>query len=68
MAAYENACESNQGGAFLLREGLYSWLMTEWRQLRDAGVLTGKKPGGSIGILSADQASNASFAPPARGE
>ncbi|MCT9627188.1 hypothetical protein HWD94_18990 [Pseudarthrobacter equi] len=33
--------------------------MTEWRRLRDAGVLAGKKAGESIGKLSADQAENA---------
>jgi transposase len=59
LTAYENACENNEGGAFLRREGLYSSQMTEWRRLRDAGVLAGKKAGESIGKLSADQAENA---------
>ncbi len=59
LAAYENACESNEGGAFLRREGLYSSQMTEWRRLRDAGALAGKEPGESIGKLTADQAENA---------
>ena len=59
LGAYETACESNEGGAFLRREGLYSSQMTEWRRLRDAGVLAGKKAGESIGKLSADQAENA---------
>ncbi len=59
LAAYESACESNEGGAFLRTEGLYSSQMTEWRRLRDAGVLAGKKAGESIGKLSADQAENA---------
>jgi transposase len=59
LTAYENACESNEGGAFLRTEGLYSSQMTEWRRLRDAGVLAGKKAGESIGKLSADQAENA---------
>lgn len=59
LAAYETACESNEGGAFLRREGLYSSQMTEWRRLRDAGVLAGKKAGETIGKLSADQAENA---------
>ena len=40
-------------------EGLYSSQMTEWRRLRDAGVLAGKKAGESIGKLSAEQAENA---------
>ncbi|MET3923135.1 hypothetical protein ABIB26_004096 [Arthrobacter sp. UYEF20] len=56
MASYEAAIESNEGGAFLRREGLYSSQMTEWRRLRDAGVLAGKKPGETIGKLSQDQA------------
>ena len=59
LTAYENACENSEGGAFLRREGLYSSQMTEWRRLRDAGVLAGKKAGESIGKLSADQAENA---------
>ncbi len=59
LAAYENACESNEGGAFLRTEGLYSSQMTEWRRLRDAGVLAGKKAGESIGKLTAEQAENA---------
>ena len=29
--------------------------MTDWRRLRDGGVLAGKKPGETIGKLSADQ-------------
>ena len=59
LTAYETACESNEGGAFLRTEGLYSSQMTEWRRLRDTGVLAGKKAGESIGKLSADQAENA---------
>jgi transposase len=59
LAAYENACLNNEGGAFLRQEGLYSSQMTEWRRLRDAGVLAGKMAGETIGKLSADQAENA---------
>ena len=59
LAAYENACLKNEGGAFLRTEGLYSSQMTEWRRLRDAGVLAGKKAGESIGKLTAEQAENA---------
>jgi transposase len=29
LTAYEAACQSNEGGAFLRREGLYSSQMTE---------------------------------------
>ena len=56
LAAYEAACQSNEGGAYLRREGLYSSQITEWRKLRDAGVLEGKKPGEAIGKPSKDQA------------
>lgn len=56
LTQYEAAVLSNEGGAFLRREGLYSSQMTEWRRLRDAGVLEGKNAGDSIGKLSKDQA------------
>lgn len=49
LTGYENACESGEGGAFLRREGLYSSQITEWRRLRDAGVLAGKKQGNRSG-------------------
>ena len=55
-AAYEEDCEQQQGGAYLRREGLYSSLITEWRRLRDAGVLQGKQPGQAIGRPSKEQA------------
>jgi hypothetical protein len=55
LAAYERACEENQGGAYLRREGLYSSHVTEWRKLRDAGVLEGKEPGAKIGTPTKDQ-------------
>jgi transposase len=56
LAAYEQACTSNGGGAYLRREGLYSSLISEWRKQRDAGVLDGKKPGEKAGKLTAEQA------------
>src|SRR5699024_2259866 len=56
LTAYEEACRQQQGGAYLRREGLYSSLITEWRRLRDAGVLDGKKPGQAVGKPSKDQA------------
>jgi len=55
LAAYEAAGEHGNGGAYLRREGLYSSLISEWRRLRDAGVLEGK-PGGRVGRPSAEQA------------
>lgn len=56
LAAYEQACETNEGGAYLRREGLYSSLISEWRKQRDAGVLEGKPAGATVGKLTAEQA------------
>jgi transposase-like protein len=56
LAAYDEACRDGRGGAYLRREGLYSSQVTEWRKLRDAGVLDGKPAGTKIGKLSAEQA------------
>jgi hypothetical protein len=36
LNAYEAACEQNDGGGYLRREGLYSSLISEWRKQRDA--------------------------------
>ena len=56
LVAYEAACERSEGGAYLRSEGLFSSQITEWRKLRDAGVLAGKKPGGRVGKPSTEQA------------
>jgi transposase len=56
LAQYEDACTRQEGGAFLREQGLYSSQITEWRKLRDAGVLEGKTAGQSIGKLSPEQA------------
>lgn len=56
MRAYEAACQTNQGGAYLRSEGLFSSQITEWRKLRDAGVLIGKQPGERVPKPSAEQA------------
>lgn len=56
LTGYEEACEDQQGGAYLRAQGLYSSQITEWRKLRDAGVLAGKKPGERVGRPSAEQA------------
>ena len=56
LAEYEAACASGEGGGYLRREGLYSSLISEWRRLRDAGLLEGKKPGTKVGRPSAEQA------------
>jgi len=56
LAAYDIACEEGRGGAYLRAEGLYSSHITEWRRLRDAGLLEGKAPGEKVGRPSRDQA------------
>src|SRR5665648_601350 len=56
LAAYEAAMQNSAGGAYLREQGIYSSQITEWRKLRDAGVLAGKKPGQKIGRLTAEQA------------
>ena len=53
---YEAARAKSQGGAYLRREGLYSSLISEWRRMRDAGLLEGKDPGARIGRPHAEQA------------
>jgi len=55
VAAYDEAAQAQQGGAYLRREGLYSSHITEWRRLRDAGVLDGKEPGDALGRPSREQ-------------
>ena len=51
LTAYEAACAAGDGGggAYLREQGVYSSQITEWRKLRDGGLLTGKKPGEKIG-------------------
>lgn len=56
LSAYEQACQEQQGGAYLRREGLYSSLISEWRRMRDAGVLEGKAADEAVGRPSAEQA------------
>ncbi len=56
VAAYEAACQTSQGGAYLRSEGLFSSQITEWRKLRDAGVLTGRQPGERVVKPSVEQA------------
>ena len=55
VAGYEAALAQGSGGAYPRQEGLYSSQITEWRRLRDAGVLAGKPAGAKIGRLSAEQ-------------
>jgi transposase len=54
--AYDQACQTGQGGAYLRREGMYSSQVTEWRKLRDGGLLEGKAPTEKVGRLSPEQA------------
>ena len=56
LVAYEAACETGEGGAYLRGHGVYSAQISEWRKLRDAGMLQGKKPSAKIGRPSAEQA------------
>jgi transposase-like protein len=58
LTAYEAACAAGDGGggAYLREQGIYSSQITEWRKLRDAGLLSGRKPGEKIGRPSAEQA------------
>ena len=56
LAAYEIAFTGNTGGAYLREQGIYSSQITEWRKLRDVGVLAGKSAGVRIGKLSPEQA------------
>lgn len=56
VVAYEQALAQGQGGGYLRREGLYSSLMSEWRRLRDAGVLQGASPGEHVGRPNKEQA------------
>jgi len=46
LTAWEQACATGDGGggAYLRQEAIYSSQITQWRQLRDAGLLAGKKP------------------------
>jgi transposase len=58
LIGYEAACAAGDGGGggYLREQGLYSSQITQWRQLRDAGLLAGKKPGEKIGRPTAEQA------------
>jgi transposase len=56
LAAYEAACQTSEGGAYLRSQGLFSSQITEWRKLRDAGVLAGTQPGERLAKPTAEQA------------
>ena len=48
--------ETSEGGAYLRAEGLFFSQVTEWRKVRDAGLLAGKPPNEKVGRPSAEQA------------
>ncbi|QGH71104.1 IS3 family transposase [Pseudactinotalea sp. HY158] len=56
VQAYEQALADGDAGAYLRREGLHSASISEWRRLRDAGVLEGKEPGQAVGRPNREQA------------
>ena len=56
LAGYETATQSGAGNAFLREHGLYSSLISEWRRVRDAGLLRGRPAGVVVGRPNADQA------------
>lgn len=56
VQAYELACQTRGGGAYLRANGLYSSQMTEWRKLRDAGVLQADPGRKAVAKLSREQA------------
>jgi len=56
LASYEAAAADGTGGAYLRQQGLYSSQITEWRKLRDAGVLAGRPAGARVGRPTAEQA------------
>jgi transposase len=56
LAGYESACGDGGGGGYLRERGWYSSQITQWRQLREAGMLAGRKPGERIGRPTPAQA------------
>src|SRR5690625_4969197 len=56
LAAYGEAVQTQQGGAYLRANGLYSSQIAQWRNQRDAGLFDGKLPGEAIGKPTKEQA------------
>jgi len=48
-------CRWRRGWAYLRERGLYSSQITQWRQLRDAGMLACRRPGERVGRLTPEQ-------------
>ena len=55
LGAYESACEAQEGGAYLRREGLYSSHLIEWRRACDVGALAGLDAPSRRGQRSAER-------------
>ncbi|OAV55639.1 transposase [Enteractinococcus helveticum] len=56
LEAYDAAIQTQQGGAYLRANGLYSSQIVQWRKQRDAGLFDGKQPGETIGKPTKEQA------------
>src|SRR5690625_7458928 len=56
LEAYDEAIQTQQGGAYLRANGLYSSQIVQWRKQRDAGLFDGKQPGEVIGKPTKAQA------------
>lgn len=56
LEAYDAAIQTQQGGAYLRANGLYSSQIVQWRKQRDAGMFDGKQPGETIGKPTKEQA------------
>lgn len=56
LEAYDAAIQTQQGGAYLRANGLYSSQIVQWRKQRDAGMFENKQPGETIGKPSKEQA------------
>src|SRR5699024_12512118 len=56
LYAYDQAIQTQQGGAYLRAQGLYSSQIVQWRKQRDAGMFDGKQPGQALGKPTKKQA------------
>lgn len=56
LEAYDQAIQTQQGGAYLRANGLYSSQIAQWRKQRDAGMFENKQPGETIDKPSKEQA------------
>lgn len=56
LEAYDQAIQTQQGGAYLRAQGLYSSQIAQWRKQRDAGMFENKRPGQPIGKPTKEQA------------